>query len=562
MSRIKFVKEKINGKKGMLIGLIVAAAIILSGISLFMPAKGNGGTPPVVEVIGYVYYQNATKVANAFVNITDVTNGHYGTNFTNQNGYYQIFFNAPNTSSVDLGDKLVVFANDSSGLKGSNDTIVSESEYNANGGYIWLNITLGTPVTNKTLVGMQCQNGLYITLNTTFYLNATDPNGDNVKAVYYRIWHNGWNPSPGAGEGKGNNFTKVDGNHTSFTLWSLGYTEEGTYYIEFYSEDDNTTMPGIEYTHNQTHIVDETLPTSSYSYGDPKVPVGQPNLEYIIGPNTPFWINATDDGGGVAKIQYAVWRNMTHPGDWQLLYNRTEYYNNSNGQNRSVSLPLYFDEGCYYEVTWRVTDCVGHISKDYTAEFAVDVNPPSISWEIGKPNYTDEHGNKWINCSTPIWINITDNGCGGIQAGANRTIIKIFWNETQGSYFDHNKTIVVYDGDPNNDSNPNYGEISYKLIIKNQSFHEVRIWAYDNVENYAADKKQFFVDCKPPWINKTIPKIVITQQTEHNTASYALGQYASEFDNQSFIAEWSYIDAVSLYVSGYFESAYAAWVEI
>ncbi|MCD6223063.1 MAG: hypothetical protein J7K12_05205, partial [Thermoplasmata archaeon] len=550
MSRIKFVKEKINGKKGMLIGLIVATAIILSGISLFLPAEGQN--PPMVEIIGYVYYQNGTRAANAFVNITDVINGHYGTNFTNQNGYYQIFFNAPNTSSVDLGDKLVVFANDSSGLYGSNDTLVAPQN-----GIIWLNITLGTPVTTKTLVGMKCQNGLYITLNTTFYLNATDPNGDNVKAVYYRIWHNGWNPAPGTGEGKGNNFTKVDGNRTSFTLWSLGYTEEGTYYIEFYSEDDNTTMPGIEYTHNQTHIVDETLPTTTYSYGNPKVVDGLT----IIGPYTPFYINASDTGSGVGAIRYTIWRNMTHPGDWDFVEENTIYYDNSNGQNRTVSLPLYFDEGCFYEVKWRVYDCVGHKTDEYTAEFAVDVKEPVIHLDIGKPNYTDGDGNLWINCSTPIWVNATDTGCSYIRAGVEEIVIEVFWNETKGDYFTRNYTIIVHDGDQN-DSNPNYGEISYKLVLPEECFHEPEFHAIDYVWNEYSFKKQFFVDCKPPWINKTIPKIVITQQTEHNTASYALGQYASEFDNQSFIAEWSYIDAVSLYVSGYFESAYAAWVEI
>ncbi|MCD6572499.1 MAG: carboxypeptidase regulatory-like domain-containing protein, partial [Thermoplasmata archaeon] len=559
MSRIKFVKEKINGKKGMLMGLVIAAAIIISGITIFTtPTKGNGATP--FTIFGYVYYQDGTPAANVFVNLTDVNNGNYSVNWTDSNGRYSITFGGASGVGWNDGDKIVGFAINSTGAQGSNDTIMRSSV-----GSAWLNFTIDTPITTKTLTGMKCLSGLYITLNTTFNFTATDKDG--VNATYYRIWHNGWHPTPGTGVGKGNNFTKYTGN---FTLWDLNQTmgvpaEEGTYYIEFYSVDKNTTMPGIEYTHNQTHIVDETLPTTNHSYGNPKVTDGT----VIIGPNTPFWINATDTVSGVGKIEYSVYWSKTRPTPpqtYQHLYTKTIIFNNSNGQNRTVSLQLHFNESCFYEVVWNVTDCVGHKITGYHVEFTVDAKEPLINISIKEPSYVDNNSNLWINCSTPIWINVTDEGCPydqNITTGAKQLIIKVFWNETKGSQFQYNYTIVVNDGDLGVDLNPDYGKISYKLILHNQCYHELRFTAIDYVDNENKTKTNpFFVDCKPPWINKTIPKIVVTEQTQHNTSSSVYDAYTWEYDNQSFIAEWSYIDAVSLYISGSFYPPYGAWIEI
>ncbi len=553
MSRIKFVKGKINGKKGMLMGLIVAAAIIISGISLIMPAKGNGATP--LTIVGYVYYQDGTPAANVFVNLTDVNNGNYSVNWTDASGRYSITFGGAGGVGWNVGDKLVGFATNSTGAQGSNDTIMQDV------GTIWLNFTIDTPITVKHLIGMKCLTGLYITLNTTFNFTATDKDG--INATYVRIWHNGWYPTPGTGKGKDNNFyiydnSSVYGIPKNFTLWELNQTknipaEEGKYYIEFYSDDKNTTMQGIEYTHNQTHIVDETIPTTSYSFGNPKVTDGL----VIIGPNTPLWLNASDSISGVKEIHYSIWRNTTHPGDWEKIYEGSVYYNNSNGQNRTVSLPLYFKDGCFHEVKWRAYDCVGHETNQYTVEFAVDVVEPTINLAIGKPNYIDDNGSLWVNCSTPIWVNATDTGCPGKEAGVEKIIINVFWNETKGDYFNHNYTIVVKDNnvDPQAgpiDLNPEYGKISYKLVLPEECFHEPEFHAIDYVGNEHVFKKQFFVDCKPPWVNKTISKVAFIKQMKNDSSVEIVSSEGEWGYWQEFIANWSYVDAVNVSICGEF----------
>ncbi|RLF02781.1 MAG: hypothetical protein DRJ64_08965, partial [Thermoprotei archaeon] len=69
----------------------------------------------------------------------------------------------------------------------------------------------------------------------------------------------------------------------------------------------------------------------------------------------------------------------------------------------------------------------------------------------------------------------------------------------------------------------------------------------------------------PPWINKTIPKIPFVIQDKMGSyaevGTYGIYQGWIWNDNQSFTANWSYVDAVDVYLKGIDNEGYT-WVEI
>ncbi|MCD6572498.1 MAG: hypothetical protein J7K95_00175, partial [Thermoplasmata archaeon] len=135
--------------------------------------------------------------------------------------------------------------------------------------------------------------GLNSSINFTCNRNGT---------IYYRIWHNGWHPSVHAGTGKGNNFTVY---HENFTLWSLGYTEGGIYYIEFYSMADGIT----EKTRNESFKVDSIKPAIHICIEE--------NL--TCRHNINIQINSSDDFGiGNISIYYSYSKNRSW-NDWNLV---------------------------------------------------------------------------------------------------------------------------------------------------------------------------------------------------------------------------------------------------
>ena len=97
---------------------------------------------------------------------------------------------------------------------------------------------------------------VWASLNSTINLTA---NIGNI--TYYRIWHYGWHPAPGGGDGIGDNFYIYSGN---FSLSSFEWTGEGKYYIEFYSVADGNT----EVVKNVTFMVDASPPYISIKTDD------------------------------------------------------------------------------------------------------------------------------------------------------------------------------------------------------------------------------------------------------------------------------------------------------
>jgi len=534
MSKIKLKIGNIGrGNKKVFAAIAVSALVMVAAITVITSTQAQ--TPIPHAIYGYVWYVNGDPVENATVVIT-VINGSNSSdvrgtliNTTDNTGFYSVDFgNLP--VEWENGDNVTAYAyiivgNNTFG--GDNFTIADNSTTQQ-----WLNVTINEPSTIKTIGEPKCSNGYYVTNETEFNLTATPVRNTTLNATYYRLWHNGaW---------------------TSWMTYSGNFTldmGEGLYYLEFYSEAYNATLGEYydEHIHNQSHYVDDIPPATYAEFGEPKVEDGLT----IIGPYTPLWINAseynsTHNGSGVREIHYIIYRNMTAPGNWELVEEQSVYFENTT----NASVELYFDSGCYYEVRWYAVDCLGNKGDLHHVQFAVDVKYPSIHLDIGDPNYYDNETNRlWVNCSTPIWVNVTDNGCGGIQAGVKQLIINVSWNETTGNYFEHYYVIVVNDGGANDSDGEANGEIHYLLHFPEECYHEPEFRAIDYVDNTFAFKKEFFVDCEPPWVNKTIPKIAFLEQTEYNTSVEVndTGEYW-----QSFPALWSYVDAVDVHICGDF----------
>ena len=540
MSKIKLKIGNIGrGNKKVFAAIAISALVMVAAITIITSTQAQQPVPHAIY--GYVRYANNSAVENATVIIT-VINGSNSSdirgtlmNTTDNTGYYSVDLGNLPVEWAD-GDNITAYAyivigNNTFG--GDNYTIADNTTTQQ-----WLNITINEPSTIKTIGDPKCLEGFYVTNETEFNLTATPaPGSDVIVTTYYRLWYNGaWTL-----------WTEYDGN---FTL-DMG---EGLYYIEFYSEAYNSTLDEYydEHVHKQRHFVDDIPPTTYAEFGLPVAPVTGPNGMPIIGPDTPLWINASEydtpiNGSGVREIHYMIYRNMTAPENWELVEEKSVYFDNVT----NASVELTFDSGCYYEVRWYAVDCLGNKADLHHVQFAVDVKNPSIHLDIGTPQYYDNETNRlWVNCSTPIWVNVTDSGCGGIKAGVKQLIINVSWNETTGNVFEHNYVIVVNDGGANDSDGVADGQIHYKFHFTEECYHEPEFRAIDYVNNTFAFKKEFFVDCEPPWIEKTIPKIAFINQDEMDSA-VAVNDTSND-DWQSFIANWSYVDAINVSICGDF----------
>ena len=126
----------------------------------------------------------------------------------------------------------------------------------------------------------------YVTSSSSITLSATDA-VSGVNSTYYRIWNGSWNPSPGTGVGKSNNFYLYTG---AFSL-----SKEGKNYVEYYSIDN---VGNEEVTHNKTYIVDDTPPSISNIVANPSTQTsgGYVNVSCTI----------IDNGAGVDGVYLEV----------------------------------------------------------------------------------------------------------------------------------------------------------------------------------------------------------------------------------------------------------------
>ncbi|RLF59436.1 MAG: hypothetical protein DRN37_03860, partial [Thermoplasmata archaeon] len=389
--------------------------------------------------------------------------------------------------------------------------------------------------------------------------------GETIGALEYNEYIGGywWMPYTG-------NFTFTEGcNHT---LYYFSIDERG-----------HTEMPrewhvGVDDEAPVTEIAFDTNISQSWIY------YGGDGTIYFRN-DTWFILNATDLPSnpdcqtGIWKIDYAVWMWLQNETGWEVLIPWTEAPSNLSespydgvtyhGGYQDNYFSLWFNlseidnasggEGGKYEIHWVVWDYNNMTEGEHAVDIAVDALPPVLTKEVGEPHEAGVFGNHtWLTNHTMIWLNATDVGCGG-GAGIKEVGYEIWWkrnctNESEAWNTTRYPVVIVQDNGPG-DNDPTVGNISVNLTFQYECCHEIHFWAIDNVGNEVWKKQKHWVDITPPAIRKDIPKIDALNQTianEYFTLNVG--------DRQSFLAPFSYIDAISVYLCGTFEDSYEPYI--
>ncbi|HEC76566.1 MAG TPA: hypothetical protein ENI33_04830, partial [Thermoplasmatales archaeon] len=310
-------------------------------------------------------------------------------------------------------------------------------------------------------------NGNYVNTNTTFRIEASDPDPYGTGCavggakIFWRVWneYDGWveynwsTPAPSPVE--------------------FIFDENCTHHIEWYAID---ALGNIETLHNVTYYSDVTPPATT-------IEVGNSQYGYFVNFSTPIWLNATDDGcnngSGVEELHYIItWNGTSTP---HVVYDNDA--NDLDNTTGNISVVIYFLEECNHTLEWWSVDYSGNAEEHNSTYFLVDNTPPDYTVEIGEPKWLK--GNAWfINFSTPIWINATDNGTGECIVGS----YFIWWfvvNES-GDIYDMNIT-----------SNENV-----TIYIDEECSHLIYYYIEDDLGNGIEGWLNVFVDNSPPNITK------------------------------------------------------------
>ena len=338
-----------------------------------------------------------------------------------------------------------------------------------------------------------------VNISYTFHAISTDPNNDSIR--YGFDWD---------GDGIVDEWTALfPSGEMASMVHSWNYA--GSYDIRAIAEDEHGMKGEWSENFSVTVYPDEhDPPYSTYQFGYPTANLSYGGYNYTaIKVGTPLWINATDDVGagcfaGVEWLNYSVWWNSTAPNNYDQLYEVSVHDNDANDTDKRVgyiSTTLVFTEECFHEIKWQMSDYIGNKSPEQFLEIAVDNSQPMILHSVGRPNII-RGGRFHVGCSTPIWFNITDGGCGG-GVGVWKFGINVYWNETetmQGhpQQFTYLGEIVVEDGGMNDGDGLKDGKISYVFYFPDEGFYELRFWAEDYVGNENIFIDRYDVDCTPP----------------------------------------------------------------
>jgi hypothetical protein len=338
--------------------------------------------------------------------------------------------------------------------------------------------------------------------NTSYTFSATSSDPDNDTLRYGFDWDDdgtadAWTGFLPSGE-------TATCNHT--------WTVEGTHTIRAVAKDEH----GVQSNWSTTHSIviggqDTVPPNASLVYGAPSANLSHDGSVYpALAPVTPVWVNATDGNGtGAAAVNVTVWWNSTTPGNHTRVDTMTVGDNDANDSDPRtgvISVELHLDDGGFYRVAWNATDYAGNPSMAYAMDIAVDNTSPMLNTSVGEPSYEGPGlygaGNwTWLNCSTPVWLNVTDRGCcGGV--GVARMDIQLFCNEKGGlSGQVQNLTgignLTIYDNGPL-DRNGSPGIIAYNVSFWREGYHALEIETVDHLNNSNASTEQEMVDCSPP----------------------------------------------------------------
>ncbi|HEC76282.1 MAG TPA: hypothetical protein ENI33_03345, partial [Thermoplasmatales archaeon] len=212
-------------------------------------------------------------------------------------------------------------------------------------------------------------------------------------------------------------------------------------------------------TQNATLVADLTPPTTDLI-------LGEPNYNDYITSSTDIILNATDDLSGVNHTYYRIWWN----GTWTSWM---EYIQ-----------PFNLTEECTHYIEFYSVDKVNNVEEVHNVTLHVDNTPPSSTIEIGEPKYSSG-GSTYINFTTPIYINATDEGLCKVEVYTIHWTIK---NLTGGTIYG------------SGESNTNV-----TLYVSEECYHKVEYWVEDALGNKAPVFPQdpqyervFYVDNSPP----------------------------------------------------------------
>ena len=329
---------------------------------------------------------------------------------------------------------------------------------------------------------MTPDNNSYVSTSTYLEISAQDmPPGEGAAGgitTRYRIWNGSWQEWQ---------------TYDPFTKFR--FTEACIHYVEFYSYD---ALGNTEETHNYTFYVDTTPPSTNIDAGNPNAEAGE--NKYFVTTHTPIWLNATDagcnGGAGVAELHYTIIYNG-YPYDFVVYDNEEGDWDNAIG---SISVNISFNEECNHTLIYWAVDYVGNVELQNTTYFYVDDTPPIINLTIGSPQYNKD-AKLFINFSTPIWVNATDDGLTEECTVSSVELYVEVWNAEYG-YMIWEGPLYDYVDD---------GWASIYFNIEEECEHWINITAIDNLGNTAYYNYTVYVDNSPPVITKEIgePKYIM-----------------------------------------------------
>ncbi|MEA2055060.1 MAG: FG-GAP-like repeat-containing protein, partial [Candidatus Thermoplasmatota archaeon] len=147
------------------------------------------------------------------------------------------------------------------------------------------------------------------------------------------------------------------------------------------------------------------------------------------------------------------------------------------GTNNKKRLIVFIVISTVILLLTSVLSSINNSHGEFFSETDGDTTPPVTSIKYAAPFYEDERG-KWINSSTEIWLNATDD-----YSGVNYTHYGVWCDSNGDGIFEIlEKNVTVYDNDLN-DSDNSSGSISTYFTISNSCHHRIIFYSVDYAGN-------------------------------------------------------------------------------
>jgi hypothetical protein len=535
-----------NKKKG--IAIVIAASLLAMAGAFILSVDTEAGETTPLTITGYVYdTDGTTPVSGATVTIRDQDTGAWGTNTSNATGFFKVDMRTVPSdmpwSEWFIGDQLYGVATDGT-MDGANTTITTDPN-----GLHWMNFTLGTPATTKTVgtpehlkynYDTSSANRGYLvspeihlggpTATLSFYtwwqIESSNPVNNDLMNVYLSTTggyldgtevdltdqQDSINPDTNPAGGGPHSFLTHAGLNTVPGSWdSMTYDltdwvgENVTIIFEF---DTNTSqenywegwyLDNIRIGTHGTFFDDVEDGVGNWSYNglwhiDDRRSYSASHAWYYgmehsyVTEETLFSMTAT---GNYTNITYDIWYNQT---GWQGPFNYTEPFNLTGECKHYIE--FFADNASYNDEPMR------------NQTHYVDMSPPTSTMELGSPNATLEYEGEnfsTIRTCTPMWINATDvvAGIEECASGVEWLNYTVWRNEVPDDY-ELIETVSIHDNDEN-DMDKRPGFISAELHFDEECFHEIK-WDVEDYVGHRADQQSIdiSVDGTAPTIDKTI----------------------------------------------------------